>query len=167
MNLTVAIGLKAIVVNDDVIDVVAPLPAAPAAPESWGVTDPVSEGAASVSNVMFSASSCSNQCRFGLKPWLRVEVSKSRLFKRLCPSVDPSVRLFILSKHKMWKWAWSSLNLRAQIMVRWVEVSGLVTRDLFRIIHRGYENSKHFLLWWVNSDPFHANYLCLFWLQQD
>ena len=74
MNLTVAIGWKAIVVNDDVTedvnDVVAQLPASSsvAAPDTCGAVNRVSDGVASVSKLMFSASSCSNQWRLGLKP---------------------------------------------------------------------------------------------------
>ena len=62
MNLTVAMGLKAIVVSEDVIDVVKGDVTADAA-------DPVAlEASASPSGVIFNASNCSNQCRLGLKP---------------------------------------------------------------------------------------------------
>ena len=90
MNLTVAIGLKAIVVNDDVIDVIddviddadvddasprsalpltlappMPLPVATHAAQSEVPTN----GSASASTAgVLSASNCSRKWRFGLKP---------------------------------------------------------------------------------------------------
>ena len=58
MNLTVAMGLKAMVVRDDVMELVK-------GDAAEGVA---LEASASPSVVKFNASNCSNQCRLGLNP---------------------------------------------------------------------------------------------------
>ena len=86
MNLTVAMGLKAIVVRDDVADddMEVSVPLASAAPlgATSGVADRVPDGVASVSKVIFSASNCSSQCRFGLKPWERKNMCGLSIYLR-------------------------------------------------------------------------------------